>query len=99
MPRSIFDPTQAGSVVGGLDNFNGPTGRAFSNMPDSLIDGKVQDDEGNDVDASDEEAAAAADGPLAGDKDDALHQIADALDERHHNDPAPTTRTPPDGPG
>ena len=89
--RSIFDPTNPdGPLVGGLDNFTGSTGHAHSKMPEDLIDGKVETDE-------DEETEKYCDGKL--NADEAVCEIAEALDEARHTEPTKPAVNPPDGPG
>jgi len=89
--KSIFDPTNPDYEAGGMDILTGNLGGTAENMPESLVDGKVETDE------EDDESTKYVDG--AESAGEAVNQIAEALDEKRHNEPERPQVTPPDGPG
>jgi len=91
MAKSIFDPHHDGPALSGLDTFTGQPGQSFSNMPDELVDGKVEEDVEETAVEQSADAADAVDAPLeatAQPGDEAVEQIAEALDESRHAEPA-----------
>jgi hypothetical protein len=89
MAKSIFDPTNdTGEQIGGLDVYSNSIGHSHSKMPEALEDGVVETDEP-------EVHCDGKDGP---DADQAVCEIADAMDELHHTDPPKSAKSPQDGP-
>ena len=88
--KSIFDPKNPDYEAGGMDILTGSIGTTPSSMPESLVDGKVEAEE-------EDEATKYVDGTESA--GEAVNQIAEALDEKRHNEPEQPQVTPPDGPG
>lgn len=85
MAKSIFDPHHDGPSLSGLDTFTGQPGQSFSNMPDELVDGKVEAEEEVEPQSSDVVDASQTSAPPG---HTAVDEIAAALDELHLADPA-----------
>ncbi len=87
-PKSIFNPHQQGASLSGLDTFMPQPGESFSSMPEDLIDGKVEEDE------EEADVESGLDGS-ANSGDEAVEEIAEALDESRHAEPAKPAPPPP----
>ncbi len=82
MAKSIFDPSSGDeNLRGGMSGYLGAQGKAYSKMPEDLIDGKVEEDP-EEVELEKKAET---------DPTQAVEQIKEALDERRHDEPAATS--------
>ncbi len=88
MAKIIFDPHHDGPALSGLDTFTGQPGASFSNMPESLVDGKTEED----AEKTEADAPPDASTSTGG---EAVDEIAEALDESRQAEPAKPNLPPP----
>lgn len=97
--KSVFDPHNEddAQLRGGLDRFLGPPARAYSHMPDDLIDGKVEEDETSpEVESRDPESGMDNEQGDWRNPDEPVQEIREALDEKLATEPPPTPSTDPE---